>query len=226
MAITISLTAVTGNTYVSMPVGTKQWTIGSITTGKGLILVMPMGKASGTGATVTAASLSTDGSAQQYTATFANGISSRVAFAVWPNITAASQTLSVTTSGDSTEGAPYFFEVSGHDTSDVMGNEATANTSPIALTIQSSGNAALVYEQGNNPDATTFGGAGGSWTVIPNIDSYGLGAVGINTTINSGAQSITATQTINLLGAIEIKASGGAGGGIPKSTKFLMTGIG
>ena len=226
MAIAITYTTVTGNTYVSMPVGTKQWTIGSLTTGKGAILVMPMGKGTGTGATVSGASLSTDGAASEITSTYANGIDKRVAFAVWPNITSASQTLSVTTTGDGTEGAPFFFEVSGHNTSDMIGNANSATSSPISLTIQASGNAALVFVQSSNPDATTWGGAGGSWTTQPNIDSYNQGAVGYNVTINSGAQSITATQTIGLLAAIEIQASGGGDSGVPKTNKLLLMGIG
>lgn len=166
-------------------------------------------------AIVSAGSLATDGAYQSKST-----LSYKGEFLFFPTVTTASQVLTLTKDAVYTELYAFVWGVTGHDTSDMFGAEASATSSQITISMEGSGNGLIVTY---DPFAGTPSG-GGTWGTEQNVTGYAsLRSEASNS--NTGG-TITGWSAGTPLNIVEVKAAAGGSGGIPKTTKLTLLGVG
>jgi len=219
MSAIITYVSTAGHSYKAINgSGNTFWDLVNLPTAKGLLLFMTWGTAT---TNLNTPVFDTDGAPAE-SSLQRNGGSMNGQVFFWPNITDATQRFTITNSGAYTEGMIYPFSVDGHDTGDMFGSEwfVAGNSLSIAA---AAGNAILAM---GCPASQTFSGGGGSWATQVNTNSNSSGETSWNSTVLSGAQTINFNPSGTYLHVVEIKAAAGAAGGVPKTHRFLMHGVG
>lgn len=208
MAVAISYTG--AGSYIGINPGSNSWTGLTLTTSKGLIVMVPYGGPSGTAtfSTTGAWALSTDGAPQEVI--ILNGdVGKNYAILSWPAITAGTQNLSVTNSGSYCEGAPYLLEVTGHDTADMLGTSVAELNGDGFVTLTLATGSALIGSHWGSDTTSLYQGVGGTWNSPSQaMNSYGSVGTSWNVTPNTGSQTVELLAGVAYLQvAIEVKAA-------------------
>jgi hypothetical protein len=203
MPVTVSYSQYGG--YIGLSNGTKSWSLtGLPTDGRAVAICLQWGYTSGT-ITLASPALSVDGApAEQSVERYPNaGNGGHWYF--WRSCSTANQNFTIEASGSYAEGGPTIFIVGGHDAADMFGGEWFDVNGDVAVS-PSSGNGLLVTVQGASHASTTLGGVGGSWSSAMNGGGYTGGSTYFNGSPNAGSNTLTASGSIDILWALELRA--------------------